>query len=237
MHEFKLTPQALAEVQKRVMQRIIFLLAIVLFVGLFMPALASGKMEIGASSWLMLLVMVPVLGVTVYFTMKRTKANLSTYKLIVTEYSVTREMRGTPTIVIAKSEIKEIVKQQNGAFAIIGGSRINAIGVSPFIENPSELERLLADLKPITVKTSTSWLKKYQLPVVLATIALMMTAFYATNKYIATFAGCAFAALMIYSFVITQMSKNVERRTKRMSYFFLLPLLSVILSVIGRWVG
>jgi len=161
---------------------------------------------------------------------------LATYKLIITEDSITREMLNTPTISIPIAGVKEIIKSANGAYTILGDSKINAIGISTEIEHKEELEQLLSAIKPLTVKTSTPWHQTYQLPIAFVVLALMFASFYVGNLYVSTLCGVLFSSFMIYSFIVLQKSKNIDIRAKRLSYFILIPLLSVIGAVIMKWV-
>jgi hypothetical protein len=236
MHQFSVGPGGFKELQKAIINRILFLLAIVVLVLFVLPMIISGTMALpSASTWFTLMFMLPILGFTLYNGLKRQRAMLATYKLIITEDSITREMLNAPTISIPIKEVREIIKAANGAYAILGDSKINAIAVSTEIERKEELEQLLSAIKPLTIKMSTPWHQTFQFPIAFVALALMFASFYIGNRYVSTLCGVAFSSFMIYSFVVLQKSKNIDVRAKRLSYFMLIPLLSVIGSMIMKW--
>jgi hypothetical protein len=236
MHQFTVLPQALKELEKNIFKRILFLVAIVVLVLFILPSIMSGKSP-DLSTWLTLLLMSVVMTFVLFYSLKKQKIILSSYKLTVNEASISREMVNTPIIVIQIEDIKEIKKDGKGAISIIGNSKINAIGIPTHIERKLELEQLLQAIRPIIEKTPSSLLQPLQYLVALAGIGLMYASYYMEDKYISTVAGVLFCALMIYSFIILLKSKNIDNRTKRLSYFILIPLMSVIGSLIMKWMN
>ena len=124
--------------------------------------------------------------------------------------------------------------EASGAFSIIGSSKINAIGVPASILRRDELELLLAQIKPLTLKTSAHWMQKYQLLLVVCLIGLLFLAMSAENKLIAIITGIIMLGAMTYSLVVTQVSKNIDARTKRLSWMTLIPIVSILYFVITK---
>lgn len=233
--EFTVGPEGFKELEKNILIRMIFLFAIVVTVVLVLPFVMFENSEgIGTSTWLTLLLGLLALTYSYFSNVKKQKAMLATYKIIVTDDSIAREMLNTPTITILKSEIQEIVKESNGSIVVIADRKINAIGVSAHLEKKDELEHLLAAIRPLTIKTSQSWIQKFQIPIIFLVLVTMFGTYYIGNKYVASLCGIVFSTFMTYSFIAIQKSKNIDTRTKRLSYFILIPLLSVIFSVIMK---
>ncbi len=238
MQQFTVLPGAFEELQKTMLTRIAFLFVMMILVIFIVPVLMSDTYTgISSGTWFTLVMISGVLGYTFYNGLKRQKTMLASYKLIITEESITREMLNTPTIVIPVKEIKNITKGVKGGYSIVGESKVNAIGVPAQIGDKEALERLLDTIKPIHTETSVAWLQQFQLPIAFAGVALMLVTFYSPNKYLATVSGIVFISLMTYSFYIIQVSKNIDVRVKRTSYFFLIPVLSVAGSLIMKWIA
>jgi hypothetical protein len=234
-HEFKVNPQAYKELFKIILIRMISFAAMMVIVAFILPYWMAEGGETMSTIWLTLPLFLAVLVFTFFNSLKRQKAMLAGYRIIITEDSIIRELPNTPTITIHKSEVKEIVKQANGSFMIVADSKLNAIGVSAHMDKIEELEQFLSSIQPIKIKTSGMWLQKFQLPIGFLFAGLMFASFYITNRYLATFCGIIFIVAMGYSFIVLQKSKNVETRAKRMSYFVIFLVGLVILSIILKW--
>jgi hypothetical protein len=100
-----------------------------------------------------------------------------------------------------RPDVREIVKAVNGSLCLIADSKINAIGIPRQTERITEVEQILAGIKPLTVKTSKTWLQRFQYPVMFSGVMLMFTSFYVENKWVCTIAGLPCCALLIYSFI------------------------------------
>jgi hypothetical protein len=238
MHQFSVLPTAHKELQRKLAQRILFLFIIMLIVLVVVPWLRSEEItNVDPSTVFTLVIMLPILAFTFYNALKKQKAMLASYKLTIPDESITREMINVPVLVIHRQDIREITKNVDGTISVIGDSKLNAIGVPSRIEKKEELEILLSSIKPMTVKTSANWYQRYPFVIVTAVVALMFSVFYLENKFLSSVTGVAFVGVMIYCLIVIQKSKNVDTRTKRLSYFVIIPLLSVIGSLIMKWIN
>ncbi|MBL7871165.1 MAG: hypothetical protein JNM78_06105 [Cyclobacteriaceae bacterium] len=222
---------------KRMLYLFIIVILVVFIVPFFFNGDAGNSSITGTSTLFTIILMIGVLTFSLLNALKKQKAMLASYKLIISEDSISREMLHTPTITILIKDVQEIIKSKNGALTILGDSKMNAIGVSPAIERKEELETLLSGIKSLTIKTSTSLWQTFQLPIALVGVVLMFTSFYSENLYISSFSGITFLVFMTYSMLILRKSKNVDSKTKRLSYFMIIPMLSVLFSLIMKWMG
>ena len=92
------------------------------------------------------------LGFGLHLGIKRQRAVFENYVLRVEDSGVTREQGNTPTLHLAKEEIREIVKTSAGAFIVKGKSALNMIIVPAQIENPDVVEEQLLRLAHINTK-------------------------------------------------------------------------------------
>jgi hypothetical protein len=176
-----------------------------------------------------IVIIMAVLGFAIYRSNKKQQQLLESYTLTLDEEGIIREQFNTPRIVILYQDLVEIVKNSNGGITIKGGSALNAIGVPPFIDQQERLEALLSERKQIIVKTKTSFLQKFLWVGILLMLATMATVYTSNNKILVAISGTFILALMGYSLYVTQVSKNIDNRTKKGMWLSLLVILSVIL--------
>tara|TARA_B100000676_G_scaffold308818_1_gene370647 strand:+ start:1571 stop:2293 length:723 start_codon:yes stop_codon:yes gene_type:complete len=159
---------------------------------------------------------------------KRQKSIFDSYELTIDNERIIRRQNLTPDIEIQFSQIKEISKNKNGSLTIKGENLNNSIGVPSQIENMIELESILSKLFKITTSDKQSFQQKYPWVLSILTIVLMMVVYIAKNRILVGFAGSSLTIGLIYSLVITQKSKHLDKKTKRGMWFTLIVLFSVI---------
>lgn len=173
----------------------------------------------------------------VYISIKRTKAQLDSYVITISENSITREQLYTPTISLYFNEIKEIVKQKNGSFTIKGSDANNPIGIFAQVENYEQLEASLNAILPITTTSKVSLLQGYQGLTGFATLGLMLALYTSQNKIIVVCSGVLISAGMIWSMIVIQKSKNLDNRIKKLSWVSILVLIQAIVITIYKVAG
>jgi hypothetical protein len=160
--------------------------------------------------------------------MRRQRKIFESFRLIIGDDAIVREQLYTPTITIEKNDVRDIIRYATGQIRIDGGSKLNAIAIPSQIDNADVLSRLLSEIRPISEKTSRSWIPYLILMSALAVIVLMFAGLTRETKIISVFCGIALCIVMLYGFIVIQKSKNVDKRLKRMSYIFLLPFISIL---------
>jgi hypothetical protein len=170
------------------------------------------------------------------FGFKTQKRMFESFRLTITEDQLIREQLYTPQIAISKSDVQQIVKGKDGSFAIISDSKLNAILVPAQIDRHEELEQTLSQIKPILVKPS-SWPQYVQVPLLLAGMAILGCGLLFEDNFIFTGAALGMCAFLVYSFILTQRSRNIDVRLKRLSYAVFLPVLSILAVTVMKWMG
>jgi hypothetical protein len=231
MHEFTITDQGLQALKKKLINRFIEAGLHVLAFLSVANFLLSGVNE--RSITLIGLVMLLVL-FSIVSSFKKQVKMFAGYRLVVDQDSITREMPGVPDIVIKRSEIREIVKARSGEITIVGNSKLSAIDVPAEVQHIASLEALLNEMKPVTHKTSSQWLAKYQLLLIVPVVGGIFYCMISKNLMVSIFGSFALVALLTIGFVVIQKSKNIERRVKRWSYVALLPIFFVFLGAVQR---
>lgn len=236
MHQFTPRPDSFGEIRKKIIIMMLIIFGGIVFIVLFVPSFISDTVSSDQpTTWPYVLILSSgAMGYSLFIGLKRQKKNFESYVLKITDVAVVREAIHVPVITIPKAAVREIIKNANGSFTIIGESRINAIGVPAQIENPDVLERLLNEIKPVQVRASRTWLERLFIPLSFSGVALMMITFLASNKIIVLSSGLACVVFLTYSMIVTQRSKNVDTKTKRGSLIVILPLLAVIAAMIMK---
>jgi hypothetical protein len=236
MHQFTITDQGLKALKKKLIKRLIPIFATLLVIVAVVNFWTAGNAQ-SSQTILFAVFFIAIVVFSFFNNFKRQVKMLAGYRLTIDDDSVTREMQGMPLITIKKSEIREIVKTSSGTLAIIGDSKINAIGVPAEVENIDTLEEMLKSIKPLTHKRSMDWLQRFPFLIIVPVIAVIFICFSSENLFISTLGGLAFVGLLTWGFVVIQKSKNVEKRVKRLSFVALLPIICVSLGLILRLVA
>lgn len=226
MEQFKIRPNGFNEIKKQVLVRTIPLMVIATAAGIAISV--NGQQD----SVNILPFVIPLaalaIGFGLYRGIERQRELFESYTLSISDNRFIRTQANTPTIEIAFGNVHEIVKNSNGSFAIKGATSTDLIAVPAQVENLDRLEAVLNAVMPIAVLNKPAMSQKLTLPFVLFTLALMVTVYKATNKLVVGVSGCLVTGIMVYSFITIQRSRNVDRKTKRASYWMILVLLSVI---------
>lgn len=238
MQTFKIRQDGFKEIKKQMLVRVVPIILIAVIVGIVVSFINSKDK---ATDINILPIIIPffalVVGFSLYRGVNRQKVLFDSYTLTITNNLITREQLNTPTISIYFNDIKEITKHKNGSFTIKGKDTTDLIGVPSQIDNYSQLETILQNIRPITVKESVSFLQKYQSLTALLTMGLMLCVYTVNNKIIVALTGTTLVVLMIWSFIKVQSSKNVDSKTKRNIWWVLLVLVSVIAVMIFKLTG
>jgi len=207
-------------------------------VGMVMGTLDSHGAKVSILTFIPLLIFIPIVLVFgLWRGLQKQKAMMESYELTISDWHICREQLNTPDISILTSEVVEILKGHKGGFSIKGSRNNGTIYIPLYIENQEQLEATLQQIHPITVKTGYSPLQKFQLLLPVIVIGLWICVFAVNNKIIAGIAGILVTALLTWSLVTIQKSKNVDRKTMNRSWLILLPLISLIGSTILKLIA
>jgi hypothetical protein len=238
MQVFKIKQDGFKEIKKQMLIRTLPIMLIAVTGGIVISSINSkGKAaDVNVLPFLIPFVAVAV-GFGLYRGVNRQKALFDSYTLTLTNNLITREQFNTPTISIYFNDIKEIAKHKNGSFIIKGKDATDLIGVPAQIDNYSQLETTLQNIQPIIVKDKVSFFQKYPSLIGLLTVGLMLCVYTVNNKIIVAITGTALIALMIWSFIKIRSSKNVDSKTKKIIWWVVLVLASVIAVMIFKLTG
>lgn len=237
-NEFQIKENGFAEIKKAILIKTI---PILMLAGGTAIAISYFNSSRQSSDVNVLPFMIPILLVVIvngiFKGLRRQKELFESYKLIVNEDEIVREQKNTPTISISHNEIKSITKNSKGILTIVGNSKTEIIGVPTQIDNSERLEQLLSQIHLITNSDKQSFSQKYNVLVTLLTIGLMASVYLSTNKLIVGITGTLLLLILSYSFYEIRTNKNVDKKTKKITWWLILVLISIIATMRFKLIG
>jgi type III secretory pathway component EscS len=227
--KFKIKENGFDEVRKKVLYRTIPIVIIAAAGGLLISLFNSNGQTTEVNTLPFVIpIIIGALAFGLFKGLNRQKQIFNSFILTIDEIEVTREQALTPAISIPVSEIQQIIKNSKGTFVIKGKSPQEVIGIPSQIENSEALESFLSELKSITVSDDKSFVQKYQWVFPLLTVILMVITYLSTNKLLVGITGTTLTIGLIYSFITTQRSKHIDKKTKKSMWLVLIVLFAVI---------
>ena len=237
MQTFKIRQGGFKDVKKQMLIRTIPIMLVAATAGLLIGSINSkGKADDVDVLPIVIPLIVIALGFGLYRGINRQRSLFDSYTLTITNNLVTREQLNTPTISIYFNEIIEIIKYKNGSLLIKGKDSTDLISIPAQIDNYSQLELTLQKILPIT-NDRASILRKYQGVTALVAIGLMFCVYTVNNKIIVGLSASILVPLMLWGFVKVRNSKNVDNKTKKIFWWVLLVLVSIIAVTILKLTG
>ena len=178
-----------------------------------------------------------VVGFGLYRGINRQKGLFESYQLTLTNNLITREQLNTPTISIYFNDIREIVKNKNGSFIVKGKVPTDLIMIPAQIDNYSDLEKTLNEIKQVATQLDKSFLQKYSIALTMLTLGLMFCVYTLANKILVAACGAILVGILSWSFYEIRKSKNIDVKTKRGMWWVLIILASIIGVVIMKLLG
>ena len=234
MQTFKIRQSGFKEIRKTILARTIPLLLIVLAFGITIASRSLDYTDI-LPYYIPFIIILLALGI--YRGLNRQKKLLTSYTLTITNNLITREQVNTPTISIYFNNIKEISKNKNGVFTIKGIDKEDVIIIPSQIDNYFQLEATLQSISQIVAKDKVSLFQKYQSLTSLLTVGLMLCVYTVNNKIIVALTGTMLITIMIWSLIKIRNSKNIDSKTKKIFWWSLIVLASVIAMMIIKLTG
>jgi hypothetical protein len=181
--------------------------------------------------------MLVAVGFGLYRGLNRQKALFESYTLTITNNLITREQLNTPAISIYFNDIKTIGKHKNGSFIVKGRDTLDQIAIPAQIDNYLELEILLQQIKPINVNDEVPFFERYRSVTAIITVGLMLCVYTVNNKLVVALTGSALVILMVWSFIKTRNSKNIDNKSKTGIWWVFIVLASVIAVMFIKLTG
>lgn len=183
-------------------------------------------------------IIIPILifgiGYGLFIGLKRQKQLFQSFNLIFSENNVIREQINTPSINIQFGDVKSIIKNKNGSYVIKGKTTTQTILIPAQIDNYENLEMLFNQIKPIEEFSQPTFDEKYKIPVLIFTLLCMAIVYISFNKILVGICGLIVSGLLIRSFIQIKINNNIDNKTKRIGYYSLLVLVSIVVVTIMK---
>lgn len=235
MTQFRLAPARFRELRNMLLRRQIPVTILAVGAGLYM---SQRNQDPGTTIWAIIAPVVLIaVGAGVYMGISRQRKLYNSYVLTFDNILIEREQYNTQTIRIPYNDVKGIVRNKNGGYAIIGNAPGHTIQVPPQLENMQDFEALVDAEWPVVAQTAAPFLQRYPAAIALGMIALMLLFYVATNPIVIGITGTALLGVLGYSMFQVQRHRSIDRSTKRSMWIMVILLLSVLASMYLRIFG
>jgi len=188
-----------------------------------------------------LIFMVPffvlIMGYSMYRSMARQKSAFESYRLIIDGDTITRQILNTRDIRLRFDEITDIEKTSKGSFVVKTNSNTNTIYVFSQVQNIGALENILATIRPLTLKQAAFYSKYLSYAIIIIVLAAMVTVYTSTNKLVVGVSAAILICMMCWGFYVMQTNKNVNTKSKNLSWLVIIVILSVAAIVYYKLVA
>lgn len=225
MEQFRIREDGFREIRQKMVARLLFI---------FIPSFAAAIIFVQLSAkpgdpdtlpYVMPLLAL-VIGYSMYAALKKNRTSMESYSLTIGDASIVRVQSPLPDLHISFTDISRISKIRNGNIIIVGKHRDDMIIVYRQIESYDALEQRLQQLYPFTAPPAYSI---FNHPLFSLVVVAAMICFYAfQNKIVTAICGPALAGVMTWALISIQRNKNLDAKTRRLSWIVLLPLASII---------
>lgn len=221
VRQYRLIPNALPEAQRRQLRtyapQLLVLLAVVLLSGALAVARGTPLLFIVALgiAWIAY-----VLGISVPRMRKRLARCWDTYVLEIGPDYIFRQQADTPDVRIRFSDIRGIERLPGRYLRVVGTMKHQVIGIPEGIENFSEIERVLFDLRPPQPLHRDRALRNTVLTAL--GFAAYLSMLWTKSPRIVVPLAILVASLLLWLFQYMQRSPNVSYRNKRISWVYLI---------------
>jgi hypothetical protein len=168
------------------------------------------------------------MGYGIFKGLKRQKMLFQTFKLTFSENNIVREQANTPTVNIPITDIQSIIKDKKGSYTIKGKTASETILIPAQVGNYEHLEILFNQIKPVEELTQPTFEEKYRIPILLLMAICMGTVYVSYNKILVGICCVVVCTLLIRSSIQILKNKNIDNKTRRIGYYSLVVLASVI---------
>ncbi len=238
MQQFKISTEGIDKIISNARLRTILTCLIGLTAGVVIFANNSQDKEGTTASLPFIIPFLLAVAVWAYLRgIKRQKALLATFTIVVNDHTISRQQLNTTPVLIDRNDIKEIIKDKKGNLVIKGAKRENFINVPAQIDHFAELETILHQIKPISERNPYSIIERYPLLAGLIAVALMLSVYLSSNKIVVGITGALLLAIMTWSFINVQRNPHIDDKIKKRFYFVLLVMASILATMIMKLGG
>jgi hypothetical protein len=234
MHEFRIRQDGFKDIKKKLVLTLSIMFTAIFLIIIVLPALMSNDPERFQTLPYLVPIFLGVFIFSLFIGIKKQRSLFESFTLRIDDEKIVRERLNTPTLTIYRNDITEIIKHANGSFVIRGKSKLNPIVMPAQVVDYQLLESMLNQIKTIKVLTTKTFLEKMFIPISLSGAILMGITFISKNETVTLISSILIVILLLASLFLIQQSKNIDKRTKRISWVTLIPLAAFASMIISK---
>jgi len=229
---FKINENGRKELQKTTLKRtfavVIPLIITVILVNYYQR---GGQSE----DFILLLLVIPIIGtaagIGIFIGMKRQKKAFESYTLTISDQEIIREQLNTPMISIPFADVKSIDRNAKGFSIRSLSSAKDIIQIPAQIDDIEQLGAILSQIQPIGDEVEKTFIEKQSNLFTILSVGLILATLVSNNKFVVGICGVLVLLLLGYSFYELQTSKNIDSKTKNISWVMLFTFISIAAKV------
>lgn len=149
---------------------------------------------------------------------RRQKQVFYSYKLTISDDSITRHQSNLPDVSIPLNEITRIDKMKRDVLIIRGQQKEDSIVISPYIQNYEEVRTLLEAYRPATPIVYKNTFQRYPALFGVLIIASMMLMYASNNKTVIGLSSIVLLSCSGWTFYKTRTTKQIDTGIKRLAW-------------------
>jgi hypothetical protein len=238
MQTYRLRPEGIRAMQRQLLFRSV-LTSLIAIGAAFWIVTQTGNGEESAPEVLRLVIPMLLLftGIGILRRRKQQRQLLESYRLIIGPDYLERQQASLAPVIIPAAGIRSLTRNADGSLVVRGTAAGAVIGIPAQVEDYPALEQQLQALSPVPLTAGGPSWTRYGWLAALPVIGLMVAFYTVQHKGVIAVTGTLLAGFLLWSLLVIQRSREIDRKTKRLSWIVLLVLLSVAGSMLIRLTG
>ena len=213
--EFKYDAARFPELHRQILLNSSPLVVIAGVMGLVIGFSGAAGPPDGPLLWGIITLVIVLIAFGLYRGVNIQRAVFTQYRLTFGPDAVLRQQGDTPDLAIAYADITRITHNANDSFTIKADSALNVIGIPPQMADYDRLEARLNRIQPVVRQTSQHFWEQYSAVAGIGALGLMAAVFLSYNRVVVGLGGTALLAVLGYSYLALQRTKNIDNTSKR----------------------
>jgi hypothetical protein len=235
MAVYRNNPDGFKEIQRRSLR---FTIPILVVVVVYIIVLSNKNSGIDMQADLLAFsLLLPAWWVGHYVGLKKQREIFLSYELTITNEYIERTQKKTPAIRINRAHVRNIVVRPNGNGMIIqSGETSDEIWVGKHIENPEEVIRELSSIMTPNPSLPESEQKHRLVSPIVSIFGFIAVgvAFLASDKWVVIISASMAVIIFSYNLLAISRNRNLDSRTKLLSFASLIIIIVLIVMIYGR---
>lgn len=232
MPQFSFRTAGFEEIKKKLIVRMSIVMGTIFVIIIVVPAFMTDEPGRLQTLPYMGLFFMGIYAFSMFNALKRQRRILNSITVTIDDEKITFEKYDTAPLSINNKDIVSITKSSGGSFTVLGQSKLNPIGIPSQMNDYAILESTLNQIRPVIVLTSKTWMEWLTIPIALSGGILIAIFYLSTNNILKLIFAILIVLILSISLALIQLSKKLDRRTKRISWISLVVIVVFITNLI-----